>query len=295
MRKLYLVLLALTISVAMLAVSVVPVLAEKPTTLPDNKPVAWVDSAVNTNQSAIGDGIKTSHSLHVKQLADGTVEGVVEYHNYITDEKGHFTSFDQTLTKFYELPDGAKVAEVVAHVPRDGQPDGHIKYLIVDYGEPSTYDWHKVFVWLPDWGYPAPYWYSEFGPNPIPYKGDLDKPLFSGNANVTITDNYVKPPITGSCILYVNNDTYIHDMFISTQSPSGTITGTGGYPWSGPPYYAGFDWTLVGQITGTDVTFTVTYSNAYTAILTGTIGPDGSMSGGAGTGGVVNWRAVQVP
>ncbi len=295
MRKLYLVLLALTLSAVLLIISAMPVFAEKPTTLPDNKPVAWVDSEINTNQSAMDVGIKTSHSLHVRLLADGTVEGVVEYHNYLTKEKGHFTSFDQTLTRFYELPDGAKVAEVVALIPMDGQPDGHIKYLIVDYGEPSTNDWHKVYAWLPDFGYPAPYWYSEFGPDPIPYKGDEDKPIYSGNAKVTITENYVKPSSTGNWILYVNDDTYIHDMFISTQSPGGAITGTGGYPWSGPPYEPGYDWTLVGQITGTDVTFTVTYSNGYTATVTGTIGPDGNMSGDAGTGGVTNWRAVRVP
>jgi len=280
----------------MLAITAMPVFAEKPTTLPDNKPVAWVDSAVNTNQNAIDTGIKTSHSIHVKLLADGTTVGVVEYHNYLTGEKGHYTNFDQNLTRFYELPDGAKVAEVVAHEPLDGQPDGHIKYLIVDYGEPSTYDWHKVFVWLPDLGFPVPYWYSVFGPNPIPYKGNEDKPIFSGNANVTITDDYVTS-FTGNWLLNINDGAYMHDMVISTQSSAGAITGTGGYPAGDePPYPFPYNWTMTGQITGNDVTMTIEYENAYSATITGAIAVDGnSMSGGAGTGGVTSWNAIRVP
>ena len=279
MRKLHLIVMALTLSIAMLAATVVPVVAGEPATFPDNRPVAWVDSAVNTNQSITDAGVKTSHSLHVKIRADGTVTGLVEYHNYLTGEKDHYTNFDQNLTRFYTWPDGAKVAEVVVHVPREGLPDFHMKYQIVDYGEPATRDWHKVYVWFPDIGYPYPIWYSVFGPNPILYKGDGDKPLFSGNANVTITDAYVAPPSTGTYILNVLNGAYVHDMVISTQSPTGAITGTGGYPWVGPPYLLGYDWTLIGQVTGTDVTFTVTYSNAYTATLVGKIGPDGNMSG----------------
>jgi len=196
MRKLYLILLALTLSVAMLATTVMPVFADKPD---PKQPVAWVDSAVNTAQVGMVNQppIKTSHSIHVKLLADGTVEGVVEYHNYITKEKGHYTDFDQNLTRFYEWPDGAEVADVVVHVPsEDGLPAYHMKYQIVDYGEPSTQDWHMVYVWLPEWGYPWPVWWSTFGPNPIPYKGPYDKPIFGGNANVTITDAYISqgPP-----------------------------------------------------------------------------------------------------
>lgn len=195
MRKLCLILLALTLSCAMLTISVVPALAAGPTVLPDNKPVAWVDSAVNTNQSAmhVNPLVKTSHSLHVRVLADGTVEGSVEYHDYLTKAKDHYTDFDQTQTRFYEWPDGAKVAEIVVHVPREGQPILHMKYQIVDYGEPAVKDWHKVYVWLPDLGYPVSVWYSVFGPDPILYKGDLDRPLFSGNAKVTITDDYELP------------------------------------------------------------------------------------------------------
>jgi hypothetical protein len=60
---------------------------------------------------------------------------------------------------------------------------------------------------------------------------------------------------------------------------------------TGPPYTPGYDWTLVGQITGTDVTFTVTYSNGYTATLIGKVGLDGNMSGTL----PLNWTATRVP
>jgi hypothetical protein len=299
MRKLYLILLALTLSVAMLVISVVPVMAGKPTTLPDNKPVAWVDSAINTNQSAMvgEDPVKTSHSLHVKLLADGTTAGVVEYHNYLTGEKAHYTDFDQNLTRFYEWPDGAKVAEIVVHVPAgEGMPSYHMKYQIVDYGEPATQDWHKVYVWMPDFGYPVPMWWSVFGDFPILYKGDLDKPLFSGNAKVTITDAYVTS-FTGNWLLNVNDGAFMHDMVISTQSTTGAITGTGGYPAvDEPPYPFPYNWTMTGQIIGNGITMTITYENGYTATIAGTIAVDGNtMSGGAGTGGVTAWNATRVP
>jgi len=98
-------------------------------------------------------------------------------------------------------------------------------------------------------------------------------------------------PFTGTWILDVLSGSYVHDMFISTQSPTGAITGTGGYPVTGPPYTPGYDWTLVGQITGTDVTFTVTYSNGYTATLIGKVGLDGNMSGTL----PLNWTATRVP
>lgn len=214
MRKLHVILLAATLSIVTLATTVAPAFAGKPQEPSDHQPVAWVDSAVNTNSRLMemDPPVKTSHSIHVKVLADNTTVGVVEYHNYITKDTGHFTNFDQTMTRFYVQGDGAKVAEIVALAPREGLPDYHIKYHVVDYGEPSNYDWHMVFIWWPEWPEswaeyweanvkpnlppgtpmgPVPkIWISAFGPDPIPYKGIGDKPLFGGNANVTITQAY---------------------------------------------------------------------------------------------------------
>jgi len=101
--------------------------------------------------------------------------------------------------------------------------------------------------------------------------------------------------LTGTWSLSVNGGTYMHDMFIVTQYSNGVLTGTGGYPESGPPYNVGFDWTLTGQLTGTSVTLDITYVNNYNAVLTGTVDPEWNSMGGTGTGGVVSWVATRLP
>ena len=84
-------------------------------------------------------------------------------------------------------------------------------------------------------------------------------------------------------------------MFINEQSPTGALSGTGGYPVTGPPYRSGYDWTLIGQLTGYSVSMTITYTNNDQATITGIISLDGnSIIGGAGTGGVQNWVATRV-
>ncbi len=103
-------------------------------------------------------------------------------------------------------------------------------------------------------------------------------------------------PLTGSWLLGVNNNTYQHDMFL-TETTSGILTGTGGYPaGSGPVYSYPYNWTLVGQQTGNAVTMTISYQNGYTATISGTVDSLwNNMNGGAGTGGVSNWTATRVP
>lgn len=102
-------------------------------------------------------------------------------------------------------------------------------------------------------------------------------------------------PLEGEWLLSVNDGSYEHDMFITDVSSSGAITGYGGYPTGeGPSYPYPYNWTLVGQITGSTVTMTLSYQNSYTATITGSIASDwNSMSGGAGTGGVDNWSATR--
>jgi hypothetical protein len=100
---------------------------------------------------------------------------------------------------------------------------------------------------------------------------------------------------TGQWSLSVNGGTYMHDMFIVTQNPDGSLTGAGGYPEIGPPYDIGYDWTLNGQLTGNLIEITVTYSNGYTATINGTVNAlFDYMSGGAGTGGVTDWSATRI-
>ncbi|MFC1866088.1 rhodanese-like domain-containing protein [Chloroflexota bacterium] len=110
----------------------------------------------------------------------------------------------------------------------------------------------------------------------------------------------------GTWLLSVNDGTYMHDMFVldltTTGSPvsssyTGHITGIGGYPaGSGPTYPYPYNWALEGTIIASDISMTIYYENSYVATFTGAIDPDlNFMSGGAGTGGVINWEATRVP
>jgi hypothetical protein len=101
--------------------------------------------------------------------------------------------------------------------------------------------------------------------------------------------------LTGTWLLDVNDGTYMHDMVIETQSCTGALTGTGGYPAGGSPYPGGYDWTLTGQLTGDSVTMTITYTSGYTTTLTGTVDLDWNTMSGTGTAGVITWVATRVP
>ncbi len=106
---------------------------------------------------------------------------------------------------------------------------------------------------------------------------------------------HVQGILTGTWLLDVNVGTYMHDMFIISQDSSGALSGTGGYPESGPPYNTGYDWTLTGQLTGTSVTMVITYTNNYTTTLTGTVDSSWNSMSGTGTAGVVTWVATRLP
>lgn len=102
--------------------------------------------------------------------------------------------------------------------------------------------------------------------------------------------------LTGTWLLSVNGGSYLHDMYILTQNPDGTLMGTGGYQaGSGPVYPYPYNWSLTGNLTGNSINMSITYQNGYNAILTGTVNSMFNfMSGGAGTGGVVNWSATRI-
>ncbi len=78
---------------------------------------------------------------------------------------------------------------------------------------------------------------------------------------------------------------YHHDLVITTQNPDGTFSGTGGYPAGSSPYDSSGQTSevITGQVTGNQITFTTTYSGpynpGYSATASGTIAPNGSMSG----------------
>ncbi|MBE9514359.1 MAG: hypothetical protein IMY83_04935 [Chloroflexi bacterium] len=101
--------------------------------------------------------------------------------------------------------------------------------------------------------------------------------------------------LMGAWLLDVNDGAYMHDMFIVSQDSTGVLTGTGGYPASGPPYNTGYDWTLTGQLTGNSVTLVITYTNTYTMTLTGTVDPSWNSMSGTGTSGAYTWLATRLP
>jgi len=77
--------------------------------------------------------------------------------------------------------------------------------------------------------------------------------------------------LTGS-----NVDNYYNVTFAQTGT---AITGTGGYPMSGPPYQ--YTWNITGAVIS-GINFTATYTSGATGTVmqvTGTIAPNGSMSG----------------
>lgn len=95
--------------------------------------------------------------------------------------------------------------------------------------------------------------------------------------------------VTGDWILEVNTGTYVHEMTIEVQQEDGTISGIGRYPAGGP--YA-ITWVMTGNVSGSIISMLLDYDGStYTALLTGAIAADGSMSG-TGTGGVVNWETT---
>ena len=100
--------------------------------------------------------------------------------------------------------------------------------------------------------------------------------------------------LTGEWLLSVNDGAYQHDMTL-TEGLGGVLSGSGGYPAGGEPYSFPFNWTLTGLLVGDAVEMTISYENSYTAELTGVVDPAFDfMSGGAGTGGVVNWSAALI-
>ena len=126
------------------------------------------------------------------------------------------------------------------------------------------------------------------------WKNILDDANNNLNFKVECPYDDVQGILTGTWLLDVNSGAYMHDMFILTQDSSGVLTGTGGYPVSGP-YNAGQDWTLTGQLTGTSVTLNITYTNGYNAVLTGTVNLDWNSMNGTGTSGVATWVATRLP
>ncbi len=214
MRKLYLVLLAITLSVAMLVISVIPVIAAKAANPNDNQPVAWASSEFNIGNLDLpfAGGKHLRHSLKAILLGDGSVVG---HYNYGVGQAhgegcdlvvlnypiGMFPDLNDTPLWGYYIPNlysnfwydeiiGAAMADIKVCTWIDNDPavpEGYpliIRYQFADYGEPGTSDWQRV--WYFDWfGW---YWEPMYGTDYcIPYYyGNAKVQLPKGNIDVTL-------------------------------------------------------------------------------------------------------------
>ena len=77
-------------------------------------------------------------------------------------------------------------------------------------------------------------------------------------------------------IAFMCDGVYNHTINTINQAPDGTLTGTG--TWDADHSYT---WNLTGAVSGDTVAFSVTYTGAVPGLyhLSGTIAPDGSVSG----------------
>ena len=235
-----------------------------------------------TGGGTIGKGKDSTWSLsgNVGKLEGSEIIGQIQIQNQKTGVKYHISDFSSIVFS------GGNAESPVAHydtvtfigTAKDGP---EIKVVIEDLGEPGA----GVDTLAIDIGN------NGFGPE------DLTTIQISGG-NYQVHDLEVHNlALSGTWVLHVNSSAYNHDMYIQIQDVGGALTGQGGYPvtveW---PYGYPYNWTMTGQLTGINVSMLITYENGYTAAITGTVASDGnSMSGGAGTGGVVNWTANRVP
>jgi hypothetical protein len=93
----------------------------------------------------------------------------------------------------------------------------------------------------------------------------------------------VLPPpcdLTGAWDLVFNiGGEYAHDMVITVHDAGGNLTGTGGYPASGPYTH---EWVLTGTVVGNNVNITITYlteNPGYQVFMTGVVSNCDAMAG----------------
>jgi hypothetical protein len=187
MRKLYPILLAFILSLAMLAATVMPVFAEKPAEPNPNQAVARVDSEINYAASMKPDG-HPRHSLTARLFSDGSIAGHLIYgvgQEIGTGFETEWGVFPTGISNFwYDEVNGAAMADIKVFIWMDvpGVYTGPLlyRYQIADYGEPGKKDWVRHWYWMGDEH--GGFWVPEFGGEYVPY--------LHGNAQVHLpTDN----------------------------------------------------------------------------------------------------------
>ena len=187
MKKLYITLFALTLSVVMLVTAVAPAMAAEPVDPGDNKPVAWVSWGGSNSRVKDDETNQAQLSFLVQQLKDGTTVGHMSYQDRVT---GEHTSYDILDSFFYET-DGVKVAEIFTSTPY-GVYTMFGWWILTDGGEPGAakdgFQLYASFIpngipLIPAWtppGPPATGWYPFQNQDWIP----------GGNIQVHITEDY---------------------------------------------------------------------------------------------------------
>ena len=158
-----------------------------------NKPVAWVNAAINGNKIKPEDypqdtafirnevAIKAS----IKLLADGTYVGNIVTHNFSANLSSFTINIDQDYTFIGELG-GVKYAQIgVLLLQKPTDIEYRARFMFWDYGEPGKDDeylmsvaWADFFDFLPD-----PSWAPWVGSMFLPDGG-----LPNGNVQIHLTD-----------------------------------------------------------------------------------------------------------
>jgi hypothetical protein len=186
MKKLYITLFALTLSIVMLVTAVAPAMATKPEDPCNNKPVAWV-SWGGSNSRVKDEFGQAQLSFLIQQLKDKTTVGHMSYQDRITGVNTYYNILDSF---FYET-DGVKVAEIFTSTPY-GVYTMFSWWILTDGGEPgATKDGFQLYASfvpvfipiIPDWTPPGP---PESGWIPLQ---DQDW-IPGGNIQIHITEDY---------------------------------------------------------------------------------------------------------
>ncbi len=209
MRRLYVILLALTLSTVTLVATVLPVAADPR----DNQPVAWVNFSGSDNglHSNAEWNQRVSFPLMVSIAATRRADGTTVGHAFdrVLDPRSE-DNFAVLDSHFSVRGDGARVADILLFSdPDEAGLSWYSWWQLIDAGEPGRgIDTWQMFIWAeafvdfgppltigfsPD-GYPTP-WPPVFTPGvilgvPKWYQYPVNA-LPPGNIQVHITDQYV--------------------------------------------------------------------------------------------------------
>ena len=199
MRKLYSILLALTLSFVMLATAVSPVMAEPA----DNQPVAWVNFTGTGQGGPDNDPkaftVRPNAQINVKRLADGSSVGHMEL-RFLEKDARYEIPYD-VIDSSFGTDGNTKYADILAKCPNDM----YWWWRIEDNGEPGGgNDAFAAYVYWPaSWPSEVP----TYPTDPLPTKlyNIFDPPSVPGwyimlphghiapdNIQVHITNDYIE-------------------------------------------------------------------------------------------------------